>query len=192
MTEIRRLRKEDIPAVLEISLKELGSDYLDENDFLDALEDPEQFCNVAVVGGVPAGFAVCRMFPPEEEPDALMLPDCPERDEVMRQKRIGLLDSVSIKEEMKGMGIGTIMCRRSAEEMLAEGCTMICAMAWKSVFGKTNIAGILSRMGMSETIALQGYWNRMVSSPEGHHCPICGAPCRCFGVFWYRAYPDAA
>jgi hypothetical protein len=156
------------------------------------MDDPEQFCNVASADGVPVGFAVCRMFPPEEEPDALGLPDCPERDEVMRQRKIGLLDSVSIKEGMKGRGIGTLLCGRSAEEMLAGGCTMICAMAWKSVSGKTNIAGVLTGMGLSETIALRGYWNRMVSSPGGHNCPICGAPCQCFGVFWYRTYPDDA
>jgi hypothetical protein len=59
-------------------------------------------------------------------------------------------------------------------------------MAWKSVSGRTNIAGILTRMGMRETVSIEGYWNRMVSSPEGHHCPECGAPCHCFGVFWYK------
>jgi hypothetical protein len=192
MTEVRRIREEDIPEVLKISLKELGSDYLDVSDFCRAMEDPEQFCNVAVEDGVPVGFAVCRMFAPDEEPDALGLPDCPEREEVLRHRRIGLLDSVSIGEGMKGRGIGTLMCETSAREMLDEGCTMICAMAWKSVFGKTNIAGILAKMGMSETVAIRGYWNRMVSSEKGHDCPICGAPCRCFGVFWYRAYPDAA
>ena len=38
MIEVRRLRREDVPDVLAISLVELGEDYLDEDDFLDAID----------------------------------------------------------------------------------------------------------------------------------------------------------
>ena len=72
------------------------------------------------------------------------------------------------------------------DEMKARGCGIVCAMAWKNILGVTNIAKVLERLGLRETVAIQGYWNQMVDSPEGHECPICGAPCRCWGVFWYR------
>ena len=100
--------------------------------------------------------------------------------------RIGLLDSVSVSDSAKGHGIGSVMCSRCVDDMREMGCDMVCAMAWKSVTGVTNIAGILRKMGLEETVAVQGYWNTMVDSPEGHHCPVCGAPCKCYGVFWKR------
>lgn len=186
MIVIRRLREEDIPDVLSISLKELGEDYLDIGDFMDALHDPYQFCNVAEVDGTVVGFAVCRVFEPFEEPDVLGLPEGEDRDMVLNTPRSGILDSVSIEDSVKGKGVGTVLCQKCHDEMVELGCGLICAMAWKSYTGRTNIAGILSRMGMTERVAIQGYWNRMVDSPEGHHCPECGAPCHCYGVFWAK------
>lgn len=187
MIEIRRLERDDIADALRISLVELGDDYLDETDFIDAMEDPGQFCNVAVMDGEIAGFAICQVFGSEGEPEKLALPDCPERSLVMEQHLIGLLDSVSVDTRFKGLGVGTVMCDRCVEDMRALGCTMVCAMAWKSfTTGRTNIGGILTRMGLDETVAIQGYWNTMVSTPEGHHCPYCGAPCKCYGVFWNK------
>lgn len=186
MRDVRRIREGDVPRLLEISSVELGSDYLSEDDFREAFEDCHCFCNVVSDDGDPVGFAVCQMFGPEEEGTYLGLPDGPEKELVLSQRRIGILDSVSVAEGAKGTGAGTLLCETSVEEMRRNGCTMACAMAWKSVSGRTNIAGILSRMGMKETVSIEGYWNRMVSSPEGHHCPECGAPCHCFGVFWYK------
>ncbi len=187
MIEIRRLREEDIEEALRISAKQLGSDYLEDTDFLDAMGSDGQFCNVAVEDGRLLGFAICQVFGPELEPKMLGLPDGPERDGILSQRRIGLLDSVSVDETQVGKGIGSMICGRCIDDMRDMGCTMACAMAWKYVTGGTNIARILTKMGFEETIAIQGYWNRMVSSPEGHDCPICGAPCKCYGVFWKRS-----
>lgn len=186
MTEFRTIEAGDIPQALEISYTELGSDYLDEHDFLETIGSEDRFCMVAIEDGEVAGFAICRVFGPESEPEVLGLPDCPERDAVLSSHLTGILDSVSVSPRHKGKGIGTEMCRECVEEMESRGCGIVCAMAWKSFSGRTNIAGILKGMGLKETVSIQGYWNRMVDSPEGHHCPECGAPCRCYGVFWYR------
>lgn len=186
MTYYRMLRMDDIPEAVRISKVQLGEDYLDDVDFLEALDSESTFCIIAEDGGRVAGFSICQVFGPEGEGSNLGLPDGPERDSVLAQSRIGLLDSVSVDAEYKGRHIGVTMCERCVEEMRCRGCTMACAMAWKYVTGHTNIAGILTRLGFEETIAIQGYWNRMVSSPEGHHCPVCGAPCRCYGVFWRK------
>lgn len=185
MIEVRRLKQEDIPDALRISLKELGEDYLSEDDFIHASENG-QFCNVVLYDGKVAGFAICREFTPEEEPEVLGLPDGPFRDEVLCCSKSGILDSVSMDDSMKGKGLGTILCQRCYDDFVGDGCGLVCAMAWKSYTGRTNIAGILNKLGLSEGLAIQGYWNRMVSSPEGHHCPECGAPCKCYGVFWRK------
>lgn len=170
-----------------ISRVQLGSDYLDEGDFRDAMSDPGQFCIVAEEDGRVAGFAICAVFGPEGETVHLMLPDCPERDMVMGTPMTGLLDSVAVSAEFKGRGIGTGICRRCVSEMWERGCGIACAMAWKNIHGVTNIGAVLARLGFREGTAVDGYWNRMVDSPEGHDCPVCGgAPCRCWGVFWWN------
>ena len=181
MTEYRMLRTSDIPEAVEISKRQLGVDYLDDGDFEDAMSDSGQFCVVAEEGGRVAGFSICQVFGPELEGEKLMLPDCPERDLVMSTPLTGLLDSVAVSADFKGKGIGTELGRRCIEEMRARGCGIVCAMAWKNIHGVTNIAKVLERLGLRETVAIQGYWNLMVDSPEGHDCPICGAPCRCWG-----------
>lgn len=186
MIEIRALEPGDIPEAVRISKVQLGVDYLDEHDFTDAMSDPGQFCTVAVEDGRLAGFAICQVFEPEKECQLLMLPDCPERDMVMSTPLTGLIDSVAVSPDFKGRGVGTSMCNACAEKMSEIGCGLVCAMAWKYVTGHTNIAKVLTAMGLKESIAIKGYWNQMVDSPEGHQCPICGAPCKCYGVFWYK------
>lgn len=189
--EYRMLEAGDIPEAVEISKVQLGVDYLDEHDFEDAMNDSGQFCIVAAEGSRVAGFSICQVFGPELEGQKLMLPDGPERDIVMSTPLTGLLDSVAVSADFKGKGIGTELGRRCIEEMGRRGCGIVCAMAWKIILGVTNIAKVLERLGLKETIAIQGYWNLMVDSPEGHDCPICGAPCRCWGVFWYRPIDEA-
>lgn len=186
MRAFRRVMPEDVPCLLEISRKELGCDYLSEKDFMEVSGPGPCFCNVAIQDGLPVGFAICQVFGPGEEGARLGLPDGFERDLVLSSRRIGLLDSMAVAESVKGTGVGTLLCERSVKDMKESGCDLVCAMAWKSAGGRTNISGILTRMGMKESISIEGYWNRMVSSPEGHHCPECGAPCRCYGVFWYK------
>ena len=188
MIEVRDVIKEDIPEALRISAEELGDDYLAEEDFLETMEPGDaQFCKVVLLDGKVAGFAICQVFGPEKEAEKLKLPDCPERDEVMQMSKIGLLDSVSIDNSLKGHGLGTALCNECVREMRDMGCEMLCAMAWKSYKRQeTNIAPILRKFGMEETIQIQGYWNSMVDTPGGQHCPECGTACKCYGVFWKR------
>lgn len=181
MIACSRLEPGDIPSVLGVSLEELGSDYLSASDFEDAIESGGQFCLVARLDGVPVGFAICKLFGPEDVDDALRLPDCPERDSLLSKSKIGLLDSVAVSDRVKGKGAGTALSAACMERFIEEEVESVTAMAWEDYTGHSNIAPILLRMGLSPSIAIKGYWNQFVSSPEGHDCPMCGAPCRCFG-----------
>lgn len=188
MLEITDLRTEHIPDALSISKKELGIDYLSESDFLECLKpDNGYFCKVAVSNDRVHGFVINHVFGPEEADEYLKLPISKERDEILSVKRTGILDSASVNEDFKGMGIGSRLIEASYNDMLINDVDVICAMAWKSVNGTTNIKGILERIGLRETISIPGYWNLMVESPEGHHCPYCKEPpCKCFGVFYVK------
>ena len=188
MIEITDLRKEHIPDALSISRRELGIDYLFECDFMECLEPHNgYFCKIAVEGNRVCGFIINHVFGPEEADEFLKLPPSKERDKVLSVRKIGILDSASVDDTFKGMGIGSKLIQASYDEMLFNDVDAICAMAWKSINGTTNIKGILEKIGLEETISIPGYWNLMVESPEGHHCPDCKEPpCRCSGVFYVK------
>jgi ribosomal protein S18 acetylase RimI-like enzyme len=180
------LERRQVPGVLEISLRELGSDYLSEDDFIEAVDSDDVFCITAFEGEKALGFSVCRVFGPEDVDADLKLPDSAERDRMMSYGRIGLLDSVSVSDAAKGRGVGTSMVEACLSEFSARRADEAAAMAWKSVTGRTNIAGLLLRHGFQPSLEIPGYWNLMVDSPLGHDCPVCGAPCRCSAVLYSR------
>lgn len=185
--ESRPLTEADIPVLVEIGKERLGRDYIGPDDFMTALVDPGQFCETVVCSGVPIGFAICREFGPECEETELDLPDSPQRDLVLSSRRIGLLDSVAIADGYGGRGYGAELIRRCLSRMEEDGCDLAVSMAWVHRDGVEPIRKALSSAGLSRSdLVIEGYWNEWVDSSAGHDCPICGAPCHCFGAFWYR------
>ena len=184
--DIVDLSAEHIPQALEISKVEFGTDYLFEKDFMDCIGKEDVFCRVAVLGDVVIGFCICRLFGPEKVDEELKLPESKERDYMMSFRRIGLLDAITLRADMQGHGYGMMLARDCYERMLSMGADAVCAMAWKSIRGTTNAKRLLENLGMKESIAIQGYWNLMVDSTEGHHCPHCDPPCKYYGVLYSR------
>ena len=184
------LSEKHIPQALEISKVEFGVDYLFEKDFLDCIGKDDVFCKVILMNGIVAGFCICRLFGPDKVDEELKLPESKDRDMMMSFRRIGLLDAITLRSDMQGHGLGTILADVCYKEMLSRGADCICAMAWKSIRGTTNAKRLLENLGMKEGMAIQGYWNLMVDSPEGHHCPHCDPPCKCFGVLYHKAVND--
>ncbi|AIZ56898.1 hypothetical protein Mpt1_c10270 [Candidatus Methanoplasma termitum] len=182
----RDLIKEDIPDALEVSREELGSDYLTENDFLGIINSDSAFCKAAIYKGRLAGFEMCRIFGPEQADGMLHLPDSPDKDHFLSKKKIGLFDSVAVRRDLQGLGIGTELESSCLREFTSRDVDIICAMAWKSVDGTINAKKVLERMGLTPHIEVPNYWNQMVDSPGGHDCPVCGRPCKCSAVLYYK------
>ena len=184
---IEDLNRGHIPQILEISKVEFGIDYLFEKDFIDCIGKDDVFCRVAVLDGTAIGFCICRMFGPEMVDEELKLPESDSRDMMMSFGKIGLLDAITLRSDMQGHGYGSILANDCYERMLSANVDVVCAMAWKSIRGTTNAKRLLENLDMKADIEIQGYWNLMVDSPEGHHCPHCEPPCKCFGVLYYKA-----
>jgi GNAT superfamily N-acetyltransferase len=180
------LCESDIPDALSISKKELGTDYQDEHDFSDCIGSKNEFCKIATVDGHVVGFSICKLFGPDRIDEVLKLPECPEYRMLHGMDCIGLFDSMSILDSQKGNGIGTMLGDACLDEMKRRNAKALCGMAWKQPDGTTNAKKLLERMGLHETISIPGYWNLMVDSPEGHHCPVCGAPCKCYAALYIR------
>ena len=184
MTSVQDLTIYDIPNALAVSVTELGTDYLSEKDFLEAIGSDSAFCKVVTYNRQFAGFGICQIFGPEKLGEMLHLPDSPEKRKLLSMGRIGLLDSVAVRRDLKGLGIGTGISAACLSEFELRNADVVCAMAWKSTDGTINIEGILRGMGMSPSLEIPGYWNMMVDPPGGHDCPVCGRPCRCSAVLY--------
>ena len=184
--KIEDLNERYIPEAMAISKVEFGSDYLSEKEFMDCIRKEDVFCKVAVLDGEVIGFCICRLFGPNEVDEELKLPESKERDMMMSFRRIGLLDAITLRSDMQGHGYGMAIAKECNRIMISKGADVTCAMAWKSIRGTTNAKRLLENLGMKESIAIQGYWNLMVDSPEGHHCPHCEPPCKCYGVLYYN------
>ena len=127
------------------------------------------------------------MMGPDSADEYLKLPDSRERDKILSIRKIGILDSAAIDKARKRGGLGRLLVRASYIKLMDEGADVICAMAWKNIHGVTNAGKILVENGLEESMAIEGYWNDVVNSPEGHHCPVCmEPPCRCYGVLYTR------
>lgn len=172
-----------ISGLMEVSKAELGSDYLVPHDFEETIGSDSDFCFVAMDGGEPIGFAICNILGPDRIDPVLHLDD-PERGILLGSCPVGYIASVSVDDRSKGRGAGSVMVSRCMEEFAARGVDVVCAMAWKSVTGRVNIAKVLERNGLRAVKEVFGYWNDPRAFPDGHDCPVCGNPCSCSAVLY--------
>lgn len=183
------LNEHHMPDVLRICRQGLGPDYHSEADFRKCLgSSREHFCKVILDDeGAVCGFLTAMMMGPESADEYLKLPDSGERDKILSVRKIGILDAAAIDNAKQKGGLGRLLARVSCIKLMEEGADVICSMAWKSIHGVTNAGKILVEIGLKELMAIEGYWNQVVDSPEGHHCPVCmEPPCRCYGVLYAR------
>lgn len=186
MAIIMHFTEEYLPRLMEISRAELGSDYLEEEDFLMTQTSKDDFCLVAIDETGPIGFTICNVFGKEKVDPILHMPDGPERDEILGYERIGYLASVAVADSAKRKGAGKLMVAAAEREFDRRRVDVSCAMAWKSVSGTVNISEVLKRAGMEEVKEFSGYWNDPRAFPNGHDCPVCGNPCSCSAVYFLK------
>lgn len=186
---IADLKEMYLPDVLNICRQELGADYHSEADFRKCLQgDREHFYKVVLNNeGVIFGFTTFLMLSPEAADEYLKLPDCSERDSLLSFRQISISDAMAIHSTMKKKGLGRLLMQAMLNKLMDEGADVFCTMAWKDINGITNAGKLAREIGAEESISIPGYWNRLVSTPEGHYCPVCKTTsCKCFGVLYIR------
>ena len=185
--EVRELTRKEIPSLTSLGRHRLGLDYVATSDFLEALAEDDRFCMVAFDGKLPVGFALCREFGPEDEPEEMALPESPELDDLLGRGRIGLVRLVAVAPDSAGRGAASAMVAACLERMAEDGCGVAASMARVTPEGKEELRRALSSNGFGRTaLSVPGYLNLWVDSEDGHFCPQCGQPCRCSAVLWTR------
>lgn len=186
---ITGLREDHIPHVLRISRLELGDDYLDRSDLMACLGSKDgYFCRVILDDqGIVAGFGKGMVVGPEPADAFLKLPPSGARDSLLSKAGIGIMDAAAVDRARQRAGLGRMVVRSVHDTLIGEKPDVICAMAWQTIHGVINAGKLLAELGLEESISIEGYWNLVTDSPEGHHCPVCdGPPCRCHGVLYTK------
>ena len=175
---IRDATRADLVAMRAILDVQIGHGYLDAA--VDGLyRDSEGFALVAVVDRTVAGVCLCSVMKPGTVAQALRsgLPD------VLRSRRIGVLDTVAVRPEMTGRGLGTALVDAAQDRFRSRKVRVWATAAWKSQVGIT-LESILTRAGMRPFTEVPDFW-RGASLAEGFFCPACGTPpCECSAVMF--------
>lgn len=76
-----------------------------------------------------------------------------------------------------------MLVKDSIDEFKRREIKTVCSIAWKSKY-RTNIGGILKRLGFEQILEIQNYWKED-SIEKGYSCPVCGGPpCKCSAVIY--------
>lgn len=96
---------------------------------------------------------------------------------------VGVVRTISVREEYQGRGIGTDLVGSCVDECQASGCGVVCSVGWEDD-GEVNIGGIMQRLGFSKVDRYESYWHED-SLEKGYECETCGEPpCNCPAVLF--------
>ena len=112
--------------------------------------------------GVATGLILRR-----EDPEGWMLDELDPED----SEHVGLLQSVAVVPESRGLGIGTALAVQRMEALEDLGATVVIAFSWES--GQAGRSRpVLERLGFKVFRGFENAW-------DGQPCPVCGNSCAC-------------
>lgn len=175
---IRDATRADLSTMRALVDVQLGHGYLDAA--VDGLyRDTEGFALVAEVDGTVAGTCLCSVMKPGSVARTLRsaLPD------VLRSRRVGLLDTVAVAPDRTGRGLGTALVAGARERFRSRKVRVWTTAVWRPRTG-SGLEPVITRAGMRPFTEVPDFW-RGASLAEGFSCPACGAPpCDCRAVLY--------
>jgi N-acetylglutamate synthase-like GNAT family acetyltransferase len=175
--EIRAATVRDAAPILELIVERMGSDFIDGEDLLKSLEDPEAINVCALVDEEIVGYGSATI---ENASDLVSLLDyTPEGIKVA--ERIGCLESVAVATKAEGQGIGTLLQKARVEQFYEMGLRFVYSTAWKSSKG-VHVGGMLERQGFEPLKEIPDFYS------EETTCPDCGLGviCHCSTVVYLK------
>ena len=183
------LDEHHMPDLLRICRQELGPDYHSEADFKKCLGDSrEHFCKVILDDeGTVCGFSTAMMMGPESADDYLKLPDSMERDKILSNEKIGIMDAAAVDNSRKGGGLGKLLVGASYNELVEGGgrCHLRHSM-------EEHTRGDERRKDPRRNRAGRIDGNRRVLEPRGRQsgwAPLSGLPGTSLQMLWSTLCP---
>jgi ribosomal protein S18 acetylase RimI-like enzyme len=175
---------DSIEEALKICNIELGNHYLTTTYISQLLKNENAFLKCVINDQSEIiGFGICTILSSEEFKNSLHSSQFRELPEnIKNASRLGITNTIAIKEEYKGKGIGTLIFNQFLAFFELKKIDIITAFAWKSKDG-FNMEGIFKKHNFPILKTIQNYWKED-SIENKYDCPSCGNPCICSAVIY--------
>lgn len=185
---IREVRPHHASRVVALLGEALGERYIEIDDIMNSISDPDRVCFVAIVGSEIAGAATASVFSTDELPAQFPV-DKREHVQALSMlryhARIGHLEAVAVSPRFRGRGIATMLVDARLKWFATKTATGVMSFGWQSADG-CHIRGVLESFDFREHGVVPDFWTE--SSKLNHYmCPACGSDCHCSAVIYARA-----
>jgi ribosomal protein S18 acetylase RimI-like enzyme len=185
---IKQLDELSINDAIQICNQELGLDYLKNENLLSLLKNKNAYLIKAENSDLEVvGFGFCTILSQQELIESLHPFQYKELPESLKKESIiGITNTISIKNEYKGIGIGTAFLKKFLTFFESKNIHLITAFAWKSNDG-FNMKGIFKKNNFIIIKTIEYYW-KLDSIQKKYGCPSCSdnPPCLCTAVIYSK------
>lgn len=156
-----------------------GEGYLSREEFARWMRHP-RLIKTALADGRFAGFTVML---PADTPEIMRRMGMPEEDVVaLAGERPALIyKSAAVRAEYENCGVMRALASRAFEDAKALGYGTLFGAAW-AYDGKIPIEPTLLAFGFRRLYERKMLWYH----DKGYRCIVCGGPCRCDAVIYYK------
>jgi ribosomal protein S18 acetylase RimI-like enzyme len=129
------------------------------------------------------GFAICSILSDIELAKKLG----PDRIQpILKGQKAGVLQTVAIGHEYRGMGIGRSLAVRVLEYIEGQGVPDVFSFLWYNKQNPPNAMGLMKALFFEEFGEIEAFWYQD-SLVRQYHCLTCGPPpCRCSARVFYK------
>lgn len=185
---IKKLDLNSIDAAIQICNQELGNGYLT-SEYVQSLIHNENACALKVENSTNEliGFGFCTILTNKELEASLHISQFQALPfNITNEPFIGITNTITIKNECKGVGIGTAIFKEFISFFETKNIHLIAAFAWKSKEG-FNMEGIFKKHDFPIVKIIENYW-KLDSLEKKYGCPACGdlPPCLCTAVIFSK------
>lgn len=182
---IRPGEEKDVTTAVQLSDAYFGKRYISRNYFKSCLSDPSKVFLVAEQDNQVVGFALSRILNTSEELEAALFID-PKwlKQRLGSHLPIGLRKGTVVQMEYRGHGLGAGLIQQSNSILEKRGCRSLVTPVWKS----TNYNKMTSSLKEEDHFPIgefREYWKED-SKKRGYECNVCGNPCKCSMVLYFK------
>lgn len=174
MYEIQFYKNEYLKQVDAIANHQFGKHYISAVDW----DDEDRIMLVAVRGAEVLGFCTAMVL---EYKDLTLS----ELYAVFTDRPVGMIKSLAVRPDEMNRGIGSKLFEASLAWLGGRGVSQFYTEAWRDEEGGVRVEKIVLKNNFTKLIEKEDYWYKE-SLERDYQCSVCGQPCRCNAVVYYR------
>jgi len=173
MYSIQSYKKEYLRQVETIAELQFGKGYISCDDWF----DKDRIILVAVKDEKVLGFCIAVIL---EYKNLAHI----ELQSVLTDSPVGMIKSLAVQPGQIRKGVGAKLLEAILRLLVEKGVSQFYTEAWRDRKG-TRIEKIVLKNNFTKLIEKEDYWYSD-SLKRNYQCSVCGQPCRCNAVVYYR------